>query len=167
MVPFGILAATFAVLLVFGRHRWPWYVSLRIALAAMFAVTAWAHFGSMRDDLVRMVPPMFPRPELIVTLTGIAEILGAIGLLIPRAAMAAAWCLAVLMFAMFPANVHAALAGVTLDGKPPTPLVLRSVLQLLFVAALVAAAMPERLNALVHRRVHRSRPGLDASSRSA
>jgi uncharacterized membrane protein len=30
------------------------------------------------------VPSQFPNPELLVTLTGIAEIAGAVGLMIPR-----------------------------------------------------------------------------------
>ena len=42
--------------------------------------------------------------------------------------------------AMFPANVHAARHGLNLGGKPVTPLPLRCVLQLVFVAACVAAA---------------------------
>jgi uncharacterized membrane protein len=43
-----------------------------------------AHFNSMRTDLVAMVPPSIPNPELMVTFTGFCEVLGAIGLLVPR-----------------------------------------------------------------------------------
>ena len=95
MAPFIVLTITFVVLLLVGRGRWRWATSLRIALAAMFLLTAWAHFGSMREDLIRMVPPAFPRPALVVTLTGIAELAGAVGLLVPRTAPWAAGCLAV------------------------------------------------------------------------
>ncbi len=50
----------------------------------MFCFTAAAHFNSMRPDMIAMVPPSVPNPEFMVTFTGICEILGAIGLLVPR-----------------------------------------------------------------------------------
>lgn len=152
MAPFIVLTVTFVVLLAasrVSRAGWRWFTSLRIALAAMFLLTAWAHFGSMRDDLVRMVPPVFPEPALLVTLTGVAEIAGAVGLLIPRTAPWAAGGLAALMLAMFPANVYAALHGVTLSGRAPTPLGLRTLLQIVFIAATIVAAAPERLAAVL------------------
>jgi len=156
MAPFVVLTITFVVLLLVGRGRWRWATSLRIALAAMFLLTAWAHFGSMREDLIRMVPPAFPRPALVVTLTGIAELAGAVGLLVPRTAPWAAGCLAVLLIAMFPANIHAAVQGVTLGGRPATPLLLRTLLQGVFLVALVAAAAPARLEATVRARHRRT-----------
>jgi hypothetical protein len=71
-----------------------WHAATRAGLAVMFVFTGIAHFTKTRADLVRMVPPQFPAPELLVTLTGMAEILGAIGLLIPGLARLAAWSLA-------------------------------------------------------------------------
>ena len=61
-----------------------WATSTRVGLAVMFCFTAVAHFNSMRPDMIAMVPPSVPNPEFMVTFTGICEILGAIGLLIPR-----------------------------------------------------------------------------------
>ena len=55
-----------------------WQPALRAGLAVMFALTASAHWGRKRADLVRMVPPAFRRPEMLVTLTGILELLGAL-----------------------------------------------------------------------------------------
>jgi uncharacterized membrane protein len=49
-----------------------------------------------------------PAPGLLVTITGVLELLGAVGLLFPSTRVAAAVCLFVLMLAMFPANVYAA-----------------------------------------------------------
>lgn len=46
--------------------------------------------------------------------------------------------LILLLIAMFPANVHAACAGVGIGGRPPTPLVPRAVMQVAFIAAAVA-----------------------------
>jgi uncharacterized membrane protein len=113
-----------------------WAAATRAGLAVMFCFTAAAHFSSMRADLVRMTPPAVPNPEFMVTLTGICEILGAMGLLISRTRRAAAIALIVFLLAVLPANIHAALSGVTLRGAPATPLVPRIALQALFIALL-------------------------------
>lgn len=119
-------------------------LSLRLALAAMFLLTASAHFGAMRPDLVRMVPPGFPEPELWVTLTGLAEIAGAAGLLVPRLRPFAAAGLALLLLALFPANVHAAREGLAIGGRPAMALLPRALLQVVFLAAVLAAGFGGR-----------------------
>ncbi|WP_422738283.1 DoxX family membrane protein [Micromonospora sp. WMMD729] len=112
-----------------------WHPALRVGLALMFVVTGIAHFvGQRRADLVAMVPPQLPRPDLLVTLTGVLELAGAAGLLIPATARLAAAGLGLLMIVMFPANVSAVRRGLTLAGRPVTPLGRRTVLQLVFVA---------------------------------
>ncbi len=58
--------------------------------------------------MIAIVPPRLPAPALLVTITGVLELLGAVGLLIPATRVAAAVCLFLLMVAMFPANVYAA-----------------------------------------------------------
>ena len=86
---------------------WPWAIA--IGLAAMFALTGVAHFVQpLRNDMIAIVPPRLPAPALLVTITGVLELLGAVGLLIPATRVAAAVCLFLLMVAMFPANVYAA-----------------------------------------------------------
>ncbi|WP_117210816.1 DoxX family protein [Allorhizocola rhizosphaerae] len=137
MAPLIALVSGFAVSKLFGL---PWAESLRGGLALMFLVTASAHFvPKMRADLIAMVPPSLPRPDLLVTITGVLEIAGAVGLLIPATAPWAAGCLALLMVAMFPANVSAARRKVPFGGRPATPLVPRILEQILFVAAAIAA----------------------------
>ena len=111
-----------------------WTAATRVGLAVMFCFTAIAHFNSMRDDMIRMVPPAVPNPGLMVTLTGICEILGAIGLLVPRTRRLAGIALIVFLLAVLPANIHAANAGVTLRGAPATPLIPRIALQVFFIA---------------------------------
>jgi uncharacterized membrane protein len=113
-----------------------WRAATRAGLAIMFGFTAAAHFNRMRPDLIRMVPGRLPRPDVLVTLTGIAELAGAIGLLVPSLARWAALGLALLLVALFPANVHAARSGVTLGGRKATPLVFRLPLQLLWIGLL-------------------------------
>jgi uncharacterized membrane protein len=113
---------------------------LRAALAVMFFLTASAHWGSRRPDLIRMVPPAFPRPDLLVTITGALEILGAIGLLLPSTARASSICLILLLVALFPANVRASRQHLTIAGKHVPSLPVRSIIQLVFIATLIAAA---------------------------
>jgi uncharacterized membrane protein len=91
---------------------------LRAALGLMFFLTASAHWGKRRRDPIRMVPPILPRPDLLVTVTGLLEISGATGLCIPSTARAAGICLALLLVALFPANIHAAREKLTIAGRP-------------------------------------------------
>lgn len=104
------------------------------ALAVMFLFTASAHFTRMKKDLMNMVPKVLPNPAFLVHLTGVLEALGAVGLLVPSTRELAGLSLVLLMVAMFPANVNAAVKGVPMGGRPPTPLWLRAPMQLLFVA---------------------------------
>ena len=113
-----------------------WQDSARYALVVMFAVTASAHFNKMKHDLARMIPPFFPHPLLIVYVTGVLELLGAAGLVLPQFRRLAGTCLIGLLIGMFIANVNAAQKGVTLRGKRPTPLWLRAPMQVLFIALL-------------------------------
>jgi uncharacterized membrane protein len=111
-----------------------WLVCARGALATMFLFTAASHFTPMKKDLMAMVPPALPRPDLLVFLTGIAELAGAVGLLFPRTRLWAAYGLILLMAAMLPANISAARRGVLLRGRPATSLWLRVPMQVLFIA---------------------------------
>ena len=118
-----------------------WLDSARVALALMFLFTAAAHFNRMKDDLIRMVPPSFPNPRVLVFATGVLEIAGAIGLLLPPTRRLAAWGLALMLIALFPANVSAARRGLTLRGKPATPLAIRLPIQILFLAVVLWVAL--------------------------
>jgi uncharacterized membrane protein len=102
----------------------------------MFIFTAPAHFNKMKHDLARMIPAYLPRPLLLVYVTGVLELLGAAGLLLPQFRRLAGICLIALLVSMFVANVNAARKGVTLRGKPPTPLWLRVPMQVFFIVLL-------------------------------
>jgi uncharacterized membrane protein len=81
-----------------------------------------------------------PAPGHLVTITGLLELLGTVGLLVPATRVAAAVCLLVLMLAMFPANVYASRMT-----DPPksmtTRLPLRTAMEVVFLAAAVAVAV--------------------------
>lgn len=118
-----------------------WSQAIAVGLAAMFVLTGVAHFVSpLRDDMIAIVPPRLPAPGLLVTVTGVLELVGAAGLLVPATRPAAAVCLLVLMLAMFPANIRAARMS-----NPPksmnSRLSVRSVLELVFLAAAVVVAV--------------------------
>ncbi|MCT9093821.1 DoxX family protein [Streptomyces sp. ASQP_92] len=118
-----------------------WQPALCVALALMFTLTGVAHFTGRRAGMIAMVPPALPRADLLVTATGLLELAGAGGLLLPVTRPLAAIALTVMLLAMFPANVHAARSGLMLNGKPVMPLVPRTFLQVAFVAACVLAAL--------------------------
>ena len=114
-----------------------WSQSLRFALALMFLFTGAAHFVRRgRLEMVRMVPPSLPRPDLLVTMTGVFELLGAAGLLVPALVRPSAYALIALLLAMFPANVYAARMRLTVVGRPAMRLAIRLPLQLFWIGAL-------------------------------
>jgi uncharacterized membrane protein len=118
-----------------------WPAATRLALVVMFAFTAAAHFGRQKESLVHMVPSWMPRPRQVVAVTGVLELFGALGLLLPATAPLAGVGLAVLLVAMFPANVNAARRQVMIGSKPATPLWFRTLVQLIFIAALLWAVL--------------------------
>ncbi|MGW1740294.1 DoxX family protein [Nocardia sp. NPDC001965] len=116
-----------------------WPHATALGLAVMFLLTASAHFQQpRRDGLIAMVPPRLPAAPALVTFTGVLELAGAIGLLIPATARLAAVALLILLIVMFPANVRAARADL---GIKTMPLPLRTLVQVLFVAACVVVAV--------------------------
>ncbi|GAA2687349.1 MULTISPECIES: DoxX family membrane protein [Actinosynnema] len=143
MVPFVVLVVVSLLGLVLRRH---WSFALRCGLAAMFLVTGISHFVGMRDELIAMVPPALPAPALLVTLTGLLELAGAVGLLWTRTSPWAAAGLGALLVAMFPANVHAARQG--LSPSFGDQLLPRTLLQVVFLAAAVAVVVHHRRGAV-------------------
>jgi uncharacterized membrane protein len=118
-----------------------WVKAIAVGLAAMFVLTGVAHFAPpLRAALIAIVPPQLPAPGLLVTVTGVLELLGAVGLLVPPTRVAAAICLLLLMVAMFPANVYAARMP-----NPPksmtTQLPLRTAEEIVYLAAAVMVAV--------------------------
>ena len=114
----------------------PWKDAARIGLAVMFMFTSASHFSNLKHDLAAMIPPPLTGAMWLIYVTGVLEFAGAVGLLTKRFRIAAAWALIALLVAMFPANVYAAIGGVTLGGKPATDLLFRTPLQLFWIAVL-------------------------------
>jgi uncharacterized membrane protein len=94
---------------------------LRGVLAIAIIVVGITHF-IRPDQYARIVPPELPYPIALVYVSGIFEILGGIGLLIPQVSIAAAWGLILLFIAVFPANINQAIHSIPIEGIPHHPL---------------------------------------------
>ncbi|AUD02421.1 DoxX family protein [Spirosoma pollinicola] len=81
-------------------------LSLYIQTAIYIAAGA-NHFISPKTYLAIM-PPYVPSHNLMVTLSGIAEIVLGIGLLFPATRSLSAWGLILMLIVVFPANVYMA-----------------------------------------------------------
>lgn len=147
MAPLFVLIAGWLLLRGAGRlgveQLSSWRSAGRAASAGMFVFTGTTHFTSMKQDYLAMIPEPLPRSVRLIHLTGLLQLAGAIGLLVPRLRRLAGIGLAALLVAMFPANAYAARAGVPFRGRPPTPLLVRAPLQLAFIAAVWWTAIAE------------------------
>ncbi len=118
-----------------------WHDTARYALAVMFTFTGVSHFTKLKHDMVRMMPAIFPKPLLLVYITGVLELLGALGILLPEARALAGICLILFLLAVFPANVKATREKILLNNKPATTLWLRLPMQVLFIGLIWWAAI--------------------------
>ncbi|HEX7639884.1 MAG TPA: hypothetical protein VF457_15920 [Burkholderiaceae bacterium] len=78
---------------------------------ALFAGIAWFLLGGLghlllTDGLVRIVPPAVPDARDVVLITGLLEILGALGLLLPWTRRLAGWCLVAYTLAVTPVHLY-------------------------------------------------------------
>jgi uncharacterized membrane protein len=145
MIPLIVLAISFVTFRLAGfgvAFFADWQHALRAALGVMFLLTASAHWGKRRPDLMRMVPRFFGAAGMWVTLTGVAEFLIALGLQIPRVASAVAALAAGMLVSIFPANAKAARERLTIGGRPVPGLALRLGIQVVFLTALAASVWP-------------------------
>jgi uncharacterized membrane protein len=79
----------------------------RRALAAFFIGAGVNHFV-IPGIYKRIVPPGLGDPEMLVRVSGVAEVAGGVGVLLPQTRRLAGVGLVALLAAVFPANVHMA-----------------------------------------------------------
>ena len=79
-------------------------------LAVIFVGAGVMHFVRP-EGFEEIVPPALPQKKALVYLSGLAEIVGGIGLLFRKTRKAAGWGLVALLVAVFPANVYMAVSG--------------------------------------------------------
>jgi uncharacterized membrane protein len=63
-----------------------------------------------------MMPPYLPAHDLLIQLSGVAEIVLGVAVLIPSLQRLAAWGIIALLIAVFPANLHVALHDIPVGG---------------------------------------------------
>jgi uncharacterized membrane protein len=63
-----------------------------------------------------MMPPWLPAHRELIFLSGLAEVVLGVAVLVPRLRRMAAWGIIALLIAIFPANLHIALHDVPLFG---------------------------------------------------
>jgi uncharacterized membrane protein len=140
MKPFIVLVSVFfisffSIKIGYGKYDLP--LGGRIAMSAMLLFTATAHFAFTKG-MAMMIPGFIPFKLELVYLTGIIEILAAIGLLIPGLRVVTAWLLMLFFGIILSANINAALQNIdykkgTRSGKGPKYLWFRIPLQILFI----------------------------------
>jgi uncharacterized membrane protein len=89
-----------------------------ILLAVSMVVAGVMHFVAPAA-YARIVPRSLPAPRALVLVSGVFEILGGIGLLLPYSRSFSAWGLIALLSAVFPANVNMAVNRIGFGRKPP------------------------------------------------
>jgi uncharacterized membrane protein len=87
----------------------------RTSLAILFVVAGSLHF-LIPQVYLKIMPPYLPAPGLLVQISGAAEILGGVGLIVPFTRHAAAWGLVALLIAVLPANIYMAAAHLRFSG---------------------------------------------------
>lgn len=76
-----------------------------VLIAALFVVAGALHLVKPAM-YVSIMPPWLPAPATLVLVSGVCEMLGGIGVLVPATRVAAGWGLIALLVAVFPANVQ-------------------------------------------------------------
>ena len=92
-------------------------VAATFVAAAFYIGAGTLHFVSPAPYL-KIMPPWVPWHLAMVYLSGVAEIAGGLGLLIPRLRRAAAWGLVALLICVFPANLYMATSHIQMTANP-------------------------------------------------
>ena len=109
-------------------RRW-----MRVALALVMVAIGTLHFTAPAF-FVSIVPAWLPAPEALVIVSGVFEVLGGVGLLVPRARRVASFGLAALYVAVFPANINMTVHPELGHGLPLWALWARLPLQIVLIA---------------------------------
>ncbi|MEA1834676.1 DoxX family protein [Methylobacterium durans] len=92
-------------------------MGLRLALVLLYGLVGAVHLAAP-DRLMPIMPGWVPAPRLVILLTGLCEIAGALALMSPRLRRAAGIGLALYAVCVVPANIKHALEDVPVEGLP-------------------------------------------------
>ncbi len=141
MKPFVVLLSSFVIAIFVIKiinKEYNFTLSARISMSVMLCFTAIGHFAFTKG-MSMMIPQFIPFKTNLVYLTGLFEILLAIGLLIPKLKVISGGTLIIFLLLMLPANIYASIHNIdyqkgTFDGNGLSYLWFRIPLQFLFIA---------------------------------
>ena len=81
-------------------------VTLSLAIIALIFVGSGVLHLVKPEYYMRIMPPWLPAPLALVLISGVFEMLGGVGVLVPATRVAAGWGLIALVLAVFPANIQ-------------------------------------------------------------
>ena len=119
-----LLVVPYLILTLAGR----WVAGLKIApakrarvgLSLFFTFTAVGHF-IRTEEMAAMLPPSVPYRVGLIYLTGALELLGAVGVWIPRLVRLTGFLLILMLIGLLPANVYSAISRVDFGGHGAGP----------------------------------------------
>jgi len=134
-----VLIAAVVLFFALGRGRYTQFgdaqTALRIIAALPLVLSAVLLHFLRTNEATAMLPPIFPppfpSPASLVIGTGVLEILGAIGLFIPKVRRSAALWIAIMMILVFPVNVW--VAGQTFAGLQMPSVPVRLTMQVIYI----------------------------------
>jgi len=139
MILLIVLLSAFVLAYIVGRStgRWGLIYAGNLAMSVMLVFTGGAHF-IYTEGMMLMLPHIVPAKEFVIYLTGIFEILAAIGLLLPKYRKSTALLLMIFLIVILPANFkgaydHLDLTTANYDGRGPAYLWFRVPLQVAFI----------------------------------
>jgi uncharacterized membrane protein len=89
--------------------------AMRWVLALFYLTAGYVHL-SMPNTFMPVMPDWVPAPYQIILFTGVCEVAGAIGLIVPRTRWLAGLMLALYAIAVFPVNIKHAIYGPAIPG---------------------------------------------------
>lgn len=136
LVLFGVFITTLLIIWLTTK-RFELAFASRVAMAVMLVFTAIGHFIFAKG--MAMMISFLPWANVIVFITGIIELIAAIGLLLPNTKVLTGKLLILFFILLLPANIYAAIHNINLQtadytGKGLSYLWIRIPMQLLFIA---------------------------------
>ncbi len=117
VVPYGLLTLA---------ERWGAVVKIapairaRVGLSLFFMFTAIGHF-IRTEEMAAMLPAFVSNRVAVIFVTGIFELLGAIGVWIPRLMKTTGICLILMLIGILPANIYSAINRIDFGGHESGP----------------------------------------------
>ena len=122
-----LLSAPFFILTLLSRWSKAFKIAptvrVKVCLSLFFLFTAIAHFVKT-DEMAEMMPPSVPYRVGLIYITGVLELLGAIGIWIPRLMKMDGICLILMLIGLLPANIYSAISHVDFGGHGAGPVYL-------------------------------------------